>query len=154
MFDAYAQGHGCLCLFGMVGVFAPTVPRPPWAVRYAYARGTAGAIFFLSPPTFPCAPEREYYNTDRTGLTELFTFTIQDAHHANRPLILPSLLSVAHELMEEPNRLSCGGSCRREHDCHHAHIDNVQEHHRHVTARHSHRLMLHYSPRFWMCWAG
>jgi hypothetical protein len=32
------------------------------------------------------------------------------------------------------------------------HIGNVPRHHRHVTARHSPRLMLHYSPRFRTCW--
>ena len=33
---------------------------------------------------------------------------------------------------------------------HHAHTGIVPGHHRHVTARHSHRLMLHCSPRYWM----
>ena len=92
---------------------------------------------------------------------ELFTFTIQDAHHNTQPQhILHSLHSVAHEPDEEPNRLQGGGSHRREYDSHHAgldnshtHIDDVPGHHRHVTARHIIRLMLHCTPRCWICWS-
>jgi len=34
---------------------------------------------------------------------------------------------------------------------HHAHIDDVPRHHRHVSARHTRHLMLHYAPRrYWL----
>ena len=89
----------------------------------------------------------------------MFVFVKQDAHHGTRPAILHSLRSVAHEPDEEPNRLQGGGSHRREYDCCHAsldnshtHIDDVPGHHRHFAARHFIRLMLHFSPRFRICW--
>lgn len=120
---------------------------------------SALSVYSMSPPTNPCTPERSCCNTGGESPPELFTFTIQDARHDAHPAILHSLHSVAHEPDEEPNRLQCGGSHRREYDCHHssldnghAHIDDVPGHHRHVAARHIIRLMLHCSPRFRICW--
>lgn len=130
---------------------APTVPRPPWAVSFAYARGTVGAIFLLF--TRPHSPA--HLNAHAATLTELARQSYSRSTYRTRtmshtPLIPPSLRSVAHEPTEEPNRLQGGGSCRRERDSSHAHTGSVPGHHRHFAARHSRRLMLHCSARCWI----
>ncbi len=109
-------------------------------------------------PRAPAHLGRSCCNTGGESPPASFAPIMQDAHHDTRPAIPHALRSVAHEPWREPCRLSCGGSHRREHDCHHAcfdnghaHIDDVPGHHRHVTARHSTRLMLHCTPRCRIC---
>ena len=111
------------------------------------------------PPSNPCAPEHSYCNTGGCHLQSYSCSSNRTRTMAPSPAILHSLRSVAHEPDEEPCRLQGGGSHRREYDCCHAsldnshtHIDDVPGHHRHFAARHFIRLMLHFSPRFRICW--
>ena len=108
-------------------------------------------VFLMAHPHSP-AHLNVHNSTLSDEQTESFTFPIQDAHTATTPLLpVPLFRSVAHEMPREPYRLKCGGSHRREHDGHHAHIDDVPGHHRHVSARHTRHLMLHYAPRrYWL----
>lgn len=64
-----------------------------------------------------------------------------------------ALRSVAHEPLRDPfgwNVAVRAGesvmSIPQRRDRHHTHTGNVPSHHRHVSARNSQRLMLHYAP--------
>ena len=150
-------------LVGM-GVFCYS-PTDAYAFRHLWLLRLCANMMLMAlrpssfPPSNPCAPWTLILQHWRLSPPELFASDIQDAHHGTHPAILHSLHSVAHEPDEEPNRLQGGGSHRRVYDCCHAsldnchtHIDDVPRQHRHFAARHIIRLMLHYSPRFRICW--
>ncbi|MBQ3699920.1 MAG: hypothetical protein II886_08430 [Prevotella sp.] len=82
-------------------------------------------------------------------------YYVQDAHHATTPLAASTIVPLrSHEMPREPYRLIGGGSHRREHDGHHAHIDDVPGHHRHLSARHTPHLTLIYAPAGIGCRSG
>ena len=59
---------------------APAVPSPPWAVRYAYARGTAGAIFLLPLPHSPA-----HLNAHTAALAAVTARAVRVQHTGRAP---------------------------------------------------------------------
>jgi hypothetical protein len=111
------------------------------------------------PPSTPCAPEYSCYNTGGCH-HQSYSYSPNRTH--TMPAPRPSCpRSVPLHMSRWKSLIGCHVVVRagenvtyapHKRDIHRVHTGNVLKHHRHVTARHSHRLMLHYSPRFMLCW--
>lgn len=110
------------------------------------------------PPSNPCAPWTLILQHWRLSPPELFASYIQDAHHATHPRTacsrsLPLHMSRGKSLVgcqvvvRTGEYLTLGGQSHVRHVPH-----PTTAKHRHLTARHIPRLMLHYTPRFRLCW--
>ena len=107
-----------------------------------------------SPPSLPCAPERSCFNAggchrQSYSRSTHRTHTMLPALHS-LPRSFPLHMSRQKSLIGRHVVVRA-----RENVTYITHtLATCQWHHRHVTARHSRRLMLHYSPRCWLCCSG
>jgi len=110
------------------------------------------------PPSTPCAPERSCFDTGGKSPPASFAFCKQDAHHAAHPRTacsrsFPLHMSRGKSLGGCQVVVRTGEYLTLEGQAHVRHVPHpTTAKHRHLTARHIPRLMLHYTPRFRLCW--
>ena len=108
----------------IIGI-ASTVSRPPWPFAMLMPGNGGRNVFpLMAHPRTP-AHLNVLASTLAADTARVHHVLMQDAHHTVSPAPPASLHYVAHEQAEEPKRLSCGGSCQRVHDGHHAHSGSV-----------------------------